>query len=107
MIRRFVCIIVATLFFLPVAVMGQDGSDIRETCCDLPGDANNNGSWANILDITYLISYLYFNGPAPPCIYEGDPNGDCAINILDIIYCIDFLYNDGPVPICAEDCPGW
>jgi hypothetical protein len=95
------------VFSLPMAVLGQNTPDFKETCCDVPGDANNNGSSASILDITYLIAYLYFGGPTPPCMYEADPNGDCAINILDIIYCIDYLYNNGPQPICAEECPGW
>jgi hypothetical protein len=75
-------------------------------CCDLPGDANNDGI-VNILDISYLIAYLYSGGPPPPCMYEGDANGDCMINILDITYMIAFLYQGGPPPICASSCPGW
>jgi hypothetical protein len=74
-----------------------------ETCCNLPGDANDNGS-VNILDITFLIAYLYQDGPPPPCCPEGDANGNCSINILDITYLIAFLYQDGPDPICG-DCP--
>jgi hypothetical protein len=61
----------------------------------------------NILDITFLIAYLYQEGPAPECMYEGDANGDCTINILDITYLISYLYMGGPAPICAENCPGW
>jgi len=73
------------------------------TCCDLPGDANNNPP-VNILDITYLINFLYKGGPAPPCGPEGDANGNCVINILDITYLINFLYKGGPAPICGT-CP--
>jgi hypothetical protein len=76
------------------------------TCCDQPGDANDNGA-VNIIDITYLIAYLYQGGPPPPCMYEGDANGDCTINILDISYLISYLYMGGPAPICARSCPGW
>lgn len=43
--------------------------DECETCCDLPGDANNIPP-VNILDITYLINYLYKFGTPPVC-------GDC------------------------------
>lgn len=75
-------------------------------CCNVPGDANNNGT-VNILDITYLIAYLYQGGPPPPCMYEGDANGNCAINILDITYLIAYLYQSGPAPVCAASCPGW
>jgi len=73
------------------------------TCCDLPGDANNDGV-VNILDITFLINYLYKLGPAPDCPVEGDTNGDCVINILDVTYLINYLYKGGPLPICG-DCP--
>jgi hypothetical protein len=69
------------------------------SCCDVPGDANNNGS-VNILDITFLIAYLYQGGPPPDCCPEGDANGNAAINILDITYLIAYLYQGGPPPIC-------
>ena len=74
-----------------------------ETCCTLPGDANNIPP-VNILDITYLINFLYKGGPAPPCSGEGNANGICPINILDITYLINYLYKGGPAPICVE-CP--
>jgi hypothetical protein len=69
-------------------------------CCENAGDANGNGT-VNILDITYLISYLYKGGPAPPCMDEADANESCSINILDITYLISYLYKGGPVPICG------
>jgi hypothetical protein len=75
-------------------------------CCDVPGDANNDGT-VNILDITYLIGYLYLMGSPPPCMYEGDPNANCTVNILDITYLIAYLYQGGPVPACAASCPDW
>lgn len=71
-----------------------------EDCCDFPGDAKNDGN-CNILDITYLISFLYKGGPPPPCLNEGDVNHDCLINILDITNLIAFLYKDGPAPVCG------
>jgi hypothetical protein len=70
-------------------------------CCDVPGDANNNGS-VNILDITFEISYLYKGGPAPDCNDEADANGNGTVNILDITYLISYLYKGGPAPICGE-----
>ncbi len=71
-------------------------------CCDPAngaGDADDNGA-VNILDITYLISHLYKEGPPPPCYYQGDANADTIINILDITYLISFLYKSGPGPTC-------
>jgi len=63
------------------------------------GDANGSGS-VNILDATYLISYLYKSGPAPVPNDAGDANGNGAINILDVTYLINYLYRSGPEPIC-------
>jgi len=61
------------------------------------GDAN--GDWkVDIFDITFLISYLYLEGPAPGWDFMGDINGDCDINIFDITYLISYLYINGPAP---------
>lgn len=71
------------------------------------GDANGNET-LNILDIVYIISYIYKNGPAPiPYECAGDANGNSDVNILDITYLIAFLYKSGPPPV--DDCcaPIW
>jgi hypothetical protein len=74
------------------------------------GDVNCSYT-VNILDITYLISYLYKGGPEPcPILDAGDANYSCdiedpiTVNILDITYLISYLYKDGPAPctICLE-----
>jgi hypothetical protein len=65
----------------------------------LCGDANNDGH-INILDITYLIAYLYLGGPAPIPLEAADVNGTPPINILDIAYMIDNLYKGGPDLVC-------
>jgi len=64
----------------------------------LVGDANQNGA-INILDIVYLIDFLYNDGPEPIPFAAGDANGSITINILDIVYLIDYKYNDGPAPV--------
>lgn len=67
------------------------------------GDANADGN-INLLDILYLIDYLYGSppGPAPDPIEAGDVNDDGAVNLLDILYLIDYLYGSppGPDPVC-------
>ena len=63
------------------------------------GDANDNLE-INILDITYVIDFLYNGGPAPDPIRCGDANDDETINILDATYLIAYLYQSGPPPIC-------
>jgi len=71
------------------------------TSTDSCGDANNDGS-VNLLDITFLINYLYKNGPAPPVTNNADVNADGSINLLDITALINFLYKSGPALNCPE-----
>ena len=63
------------------------------------GDVNADVD-INILDITYLIAFLYLSGPAPNSSENADVDNSGAINILDITYLISFLYQDGPEPVC-------
>jgi len=65
----------------------------------LCGDANGSGI-VNIFDITYIIAYLYFEGPVPVSIEAADVNGQPGINIFDITYFISFMYMEGPELIC-------
>lgn len=69
----------------------------------LDGDVNDDRI-VNLLDVTFLIAFLYKDGPPPVRINHGDPNADCTINILDITYLISYLYKDGPAPLtgCVE-----
>lgn len=63
------------------------------------GDINNNGQ-LELLDITYLISYLYMGGAAPDNPESADLNGDGILNITDITSLIDYIYLNGPDPLC-------
>ncbi|MFH2037711.1 MAG: M14 family zinc carboxypeptidase [Candidatus Zixiibacteriota bacterium] len=76
-----------------------NGNDIGDACEMTCGDVDNN-TLINIIDITYLISYLYKSGPAPYFPTSGDVNGSGNTNILDITYLISFLYKGGPNPAC-------
>jgi len=76
-------------------------------CCEdgypdrVLGDVNCDSS-VNIVDITYLIRYLYQGGPEPcPFLLAGDMNCDTAVNIVDITYLIAYMYQGGPPP---QDC---
>ncbi|PKK85105.1 MAG: hypothetical protein CVT49_00760 [candidate division Zixibacteria bacterium HGW-Zixibacteria-1] len=69
-------------------------------CCKVAGDANNNDA-VNILDVTFIINYLYKGGAAPVCSDKADANGNNVINILDVTYLISYLYKGGPAPICG------
>ncbi|MBN2226674.1 MAG: succinylglutamate desuccinylase/aspartoacylase family protein [candidate division Zixibacteria bacterium] len=68
------------------------------------GDVNDDLA-INLLDILYLISYIYGTpqGPAPDPMESGDVNdGDGSVNLLDILYLIDYIYGtpQGPAPSC-------
>ncbi|MEW5924218.1 MAG: dockerin type I domain-containing protein [Candidatus Zixiibacteriota bacterium] len=64
------------------------------------GDLNNDDS-INILDVTFLINYLYRGGPAPAYPNLADIDGSGLINILDVTALIRFLYKSGPEPVCS------
>jgi Dockerin type I domain len=64
------------------------------------GDVNGTVI-CNIMDITYLISYLYKGGPPPvPLESSGDINRSGDVNIQDITGLINYLYRGGPPPSC-------
>jgi len=65
------------------------------TCADV----NDDGA-INIFDITYIISYLYLEGPPPDPMEAADVNNDTDVNIFDITYIISYLYLGGPEPNC-------
>ncbi|HSH00727.1 MAG TPA: putative Ig domain-containing protein, partial [candidate division Zixibacteria bacterium] len=70
------------------------------SCCDIPGDFNNDGSY-NIGDVTAGIAYIFSGGPAPPCPAEADFNADGAYNIGDVTAGIAFIFSGGPAPDCG------
>jgi len=73
-----------------------DGSLTVGICGDLTGDGA-----INILDITTLISYIYFDqDPYGYAVHFWDMNGDGTINILDITALISYIYMGGQPPEC-------
>jgi hypothetical protein len=74
-------------------------------CVGIRGNADGDAEEKiNILDLTYLVSYLFGSpaGPAPPCLEEGNADGDFQerINIMDITYLVSYLFGSpsGPAP---------
>ena len=82
---------------------GWNIDDVTVFACDcrtfICGDVDGDDV-VNIIDITYLITYLYFEGPPPPVMASGDVNSDGVVNILDITYLLNYLYKGGPDPNC-------
>ncbi len=72
-------------------------------CVGIRGNVDGDGADAcNVADLTYLVDFLFFEGPAPPCFEEGDVDGSEAINVADLTYLVDYLFFDGPAP---AQCP--
>lgn len=74
----------------------------------LCGDADGSGV-LDLADVTFLVNYLYSNGPAPVPLAAGDQNCDGRINLTDCSYLISYLFDlGGSQPCCPSDisyCP--
>jgi predicted outer membrane repeat protein len=69
-----------------------------------PGNADGKDG-INIIDASYLVNYLYKDGP-PPVPYEvcsGDPDASCTVDLQDVTYIISYLYKNGPAPVTGEE----
>jgi hypothetical protein len=72
------------------------------------GDVDGDSIALQVSDLTYLSAFIYFAGPPPIPIYQGDLNGDSAIDAGDIeaLQCY-FIYGLScfptyPIPTCAD-----
>ena len=67
------------------------------------GDVNIDGS-INLLDIAYLVRYLYKDGlePAPEAM-AADIDGSRTVNLLDVVYLVSYLFKNGPPPVELTD----
>ncbi len=103
------------LAFMPVSQFDCDGNYVIDecegpasACCceDIRGDANGDGNDANILDLTFVIDFIFRgSGNAGPCLGESNVNGDGSIgaNILDLTFLVDRIFRGGPPPgVCAK-----
>jgi aminopeptidase N len=71
-------------------IIMEPGSVVR-------GDVNLDGE-INVGDVTYLINYVFLEGPQPIPWESGDVNGDGEVDIADVMYLINYLFIEGPPP---------
>jgi hypothetical protein len=57
----------------------------------VPGDVNGDGP-VNSADISYLLNYLFVNGPAPPNPIDADVDGTAGISLGDLYQLIGYLF---------------
>lgn len=70
------------------------------SCCITPrGDANNDGTNCNVLDLTFLVNRIFRGGPAAVCSQEADldSNGTPS-NVLDLTFAVNRIFRGGPPP---------
>jgi hypothetical protein len=93
-------VIYDSMLFVPAVVsQWQNNNQFSFSTVVCPfGDVNASGE-LNILDVTYLLGYIYKGGPAPKYdLKMGDMNCNGIINILDVSYLINHLYRTGAPP---------
>jgi hypothetical protein len=77
-----------------VKVNIMDGSLRIKRACQMMGDVDGTES-VNMLDIIYLVAYLYKNGPIPYRLAHADVDCSCTLSMLDILGMIEYLYRSG------------
>lgn len=70
------------------------------TCClGNRGDANFDGTNANILDLNYMVNRIFRGGAPYQCPEEADCNSDgTAGNIIDLNFLVNRIFRGGPLP---------
>ena len=61
------------------------------------GDADDNMK-IDLADLTRLLQYMFYDGPAPKYPESADVNSDGRLNIADVIFLIRYLALGGPEP---------
>jgi hypothetical protein len=72
--------------------------NLMECVC---GDVNADGD-VNIVDVTYMISYLLKSGPDLCPELMGDVDLYRGVSISDIVYLINYVLKSGPEPVCTR-----
>lgn len=89
------------LKIIPEGVPSQCG--VTPCCEGIRGDVNGDGTDNNILDLTFLVDFIFRGSGNPgPCPTESDVNGDGdPANILDLTYMVDRIFRGGDeTPAC-------
>jgi len=87
-----------------VTITGNVVADSLTLCDNLAclqcvrGDFDNSGS-PDIVDLTFIVDFIFRGGPRPICNEQADINSDgTPANILDLTFLVDFIFRGGPAP---------
>jgi len=64
------------------------------------GDVNNDDI-VDMMDVIYLVSYVFQSGSAPPIVDAADMDGYTGLNISDVRFLVAWLFTGGPPP-CSD-----
>jgi len=88
---------------IAVANLKAGKISIMLTSEEIRGDVNNSGQ-IDIVDVVYLLNFIFKEGPAPFPEKSGDLNCDGTMSISDVIFILKYaFYMTSPSPCCLCD----
>lgn len=94
-----------SFYFYSVADGGTlvDSYSIAKCCTGMRGNVNDDVAESiDISDVTFLVTYMFREGAAPPCPEEADIDGVDGIDVADLAALIGYMFKSGPPP---DMCP--
>ena len=82
----------ASTNYTPIVFAGSMSSKVI-----IRGDANYDNR-ISVLDLTFIINYIYRGGLNSVTVQSWDVNFDYKIDFKDITYLVDFMFRGGPAP---------
>ncbi len=65
------------------------------------GDVNSDSTFQGIIELTYLVDFIFRGGPPPPDFRPADLDGIPGFQgILELTYMVDFVFRGGAPPSC-------
>jgi len=84
-------------------VMDFLGGESGPCCAGIRGNVDGDAAESiDISDIVYIASWMFQDGPFPPCLEEADVTVDSEVDISDLVFLVSYAFNGGPAP---SDCP--